>query len=281
MTMRPEDVQATRFREGWRGYDEDEVDDFMSRVGHALQVLANERDEAASRADELAKDAQEVRESERLLRRTLLTAERTAEETVQRAEAEAERIRSEARAEAERLRIDAHDRARREVQRAGETADRISRSMQEFRKFRDEYQAHIRDVISEQLAALDLVGELPDMPDHVAEFEHLEFSRPDGPRGDQAGHGDRAGQDESGDAGAQGTRSVHDPDAATDGSSASEENDAAPSVLDLDDLERSAAPDRGSLGERDATDDSGETGTVTDDVHDIHDVHDVQSQTQT
>lgn len=178
MSMRPEDVRATRFREGWRGYDEDEVDDFMSRVGHALQVLANERDEAVARAEELAKDAQDVMENERLLRRTLLTAERTAEETVQRAEAEAERLLSEARAEAERLRIEAHDRARREVQQAADTTDRIRRSVQEFRTFRDDYQARIRAVVSEQLKALERVGELPDLPDHVAEFEELEFVRP-------------------------------------------------------------------------------------------------------
>lgn len=176
--MRPEDVRATRFREGWRGYDEDEVDDFMSRVGHALQVLANERDEAVARAEELAKDAQDVMENERLLRRTLLTAERTAEETVQRAEVEAERILSEARAEAERLRIEAHDRARREVQQAADTTERIRRSVQEFRAFRDDYQARIRAVVSEQLSALERVGELPDLPDRVAEFEELEFVRP-------------------------------------------------------------------------------------------------------
>lgn len=176
--MRPEDVRATRFREGWRGYDEDEVDDFMSRVGHALQVLTTERDEAVARAEELARDAQDVMENERLLRRTLLTAERTAEETVQRAEAEAERILSEARAEAERLRIEAHDRARRELQQAADTTDRIRRSVQEFRTFRDDYQARIRAVVSEQLRALEEVGELPDLPDQVAAFEELEFVRP-------------------------------------------------------------------------------------------------------
>lgn len=210
MTMQPEDVRTTRFREGWRGYDEDEVDDFMSRVAHALQVLIAERDEATSRAERLAEDAEGVIENERLLRRTLLTAERTAEETVQRAQIEADRIQSEARAEAERIRIEAHDRARREIEQAAETTERIRRSVEDFRSFRNEYVERIRDVVSEQLAALERVGDLPDMPDHVAKFEELEFGRPGG--------------------------QAATPTGATAGAPAAT-GEPAPSVLNLDDLD--------------------------------------------
>ena len=180
MTMSPQDVRATRFREGWRGYDEDEVDDFLSRVAHALQVLITERDEAMERADRFAREAENVLESERLLRRTLLTAERTAEETVQRAQVESDRIRSEARAEAERLRIDAHDRARRQLEQAAEMTDRIRQSVHEFRAFRDDYVTRLRSVITDHLAAVEGVGELPELPDQVAEFERLEVNPDDG-----------------------------------------------------------------------------------------------------
>ena len=173
MSMLPEDVKATRFREGWRGYDEDEVDDFMARVGHALQVLIAERDEATTRAEQLAQEADGVRENERLLRRTLLTAERTAEETVGRAEEEAERIRSEARADAERLRIEAHEHARHELGRARDMAERIREAITEFRALREAYRGRIHQVVTQQLAALDRIGELPDLPDDVIRFEDL------------------------------------------------------------------------------------------------------------
>lgn len=214
MSMRPEDVQATRFREGWRGYDEGEVDDFMSRVGHALQVLISERDEAVTRAEELAREAHDVQENERLLQRTLLTAERTAEETVQRAETEAEQIRSEARADAERIRISARDRARHELQQAAEMADRIRRSVEEFRDFRDAYRNRLRVVVSEQLEALDRVGDLPDLPDRARNFDSIELVGSDGtpvPR-EQPSRG-----------------------GSSDGS------EPAPSVLELDDLDAAGA----------------------------------------
>ena len=211
MTMQPEDVKATRFREGWRGYDEDEVDDFMSRAAHALQVLITERDEARARADELSRDAEEVMENERLLRRTLLTAERTAEETVQRAENEAERILSDARAEAERIRIEAQDRARYELQQAAETGQRIREAIRDFRALRDEYQGRIHEVVREQLAAIDRVGDLPDLPDRVVSFEDLGVADP----GIGAGDGS---QPADGAAGFDGTG----------------DQDAPPSVLSLD-----------------------------------------------
>jgi cell division initiation protein len=175
--MKPEDVQSTRFRESWRGYAEDEVDDFMSRVAHAIQVLTKERDEAVARAERLASESEGLVENERLLRRTLLTAERTAEDTVQRAQMDAERITSEARADAERIRIEAHEQARREIDRAAEIAARVRRSVEEFHAFRAEYTDRLRSVIAEQIAALERVGELPVMPEGVEDFERLDVER--------------------------------------------------------------------------------------------------------
>ena len=194
MTLGPEDVRAARFREVWRGYDRDEVDDFMSRVGHALQVLTSERDEAIARAEALASGGSAAEDNERLLRRVLLTAERTAEETIQRAEIDVERMRSEARVEAEQLRTDAQERAAREVQNAVEMANGIRKAVQDFRTFRDEHHRRIRDVVHEQLRALEAVGEIPEMPEQMAAFEQIYDPRPT-----EGGNGSREGHNGSGD----------------------------------------------------------------------------------
>lgn len=223
MTMTPEDVQATRFREGWRGYDEDEVDDFMSRVAHALQVVIAERDEARARADRLEQDADEVHEQERLLRRTLLTAERTAEETVERAQADAEGLRSEARADAERIRIEAHDRARHDLERAARTADEMRRSVAGLRAFRDEYADRVRAVVQEQLEALDRVGTVPDLPETAVDFEQLVVAADH--EADETGRSDEGAS--------LGTAAAGQPPA---------------SALDLDDLEPTVTPDEPSAG---------------------------------
>ena len=180
MTMTPEDVQATRFREGWRGYDEDEVDDFMSRVAHALQVVRAERDDAHARAERLAREAEATQEDERLLQRTLLTAERAAEETRTQAAAEAEQLLSEARAEAERIRLEAHDRAQREIARAAEVAEQMRRAIAEFRALRDAYAGRIEQLVAEQLAALERIGRIPDLPDELGAFERLAVDGADG-----------------------------------------------------------------------------------------------------
>ena len=222
--MRPEDVQATRFRETWRGYDEDEVDDFMSRVAHALQVVATERDEAVARAERLASESESVTENERLLQRMLLTAERTAEETVRKAQTEAEQIRADARADAERIRIEAHEQARRELEQSSEIAASVRSSVEEFRGFRREYAEGVRAVISEQLAALERVGNLPLLPDRVAEFEQLDVAVP--PK-DAAAGADAAA----------------DSVLAGDGEHAGEDTDGGPAASVLDDGPASEPPD--------------------------------------
>src|SRR3712207_8382458 len=80
MPLTAADVEAQVFREKFKGYDQDEVDAFLDRVSDRLNELERERDEAVSRMQAVEADAAEAIEAERLLKRTLITAQRTADE---------------------------------------------------------------------------------------------------------------------------------------------------------------------------------------------------------
>ncbi|MGI8573802.1 MAG: DivIVA domain-containing protein [Egibacteraceae bacterium] len=186
MALTAQDVENQLFRQEFRGYNQEEVDTFLEQVAASLRELTAERDQLAQRLTERdQRGGDEEGEAERILRRTLIAAERTAEEVVREARGEAEQLREEARqeseqqlteasAEAERLRTEASaesERVKTESAREAElqheatraAAERIREATEELRRFRDDYRERVQAVVTEQLAVLDRITELPEV----------------------------------------------------------------------------------------------------------------------
>ena len=212
MSLNPSDIESHRFREAFRGYDKDDVDEFLDRVADRINELLVERQRLEERITSIEADAAESVEAERLLKRTLITAQRTADETVAEAREEADRMRAEAQAYAAELRDDAEQRAAAAMEdasaRAAATTDqadqraaaqlaeaaeraaaivddaqreatqdrrsareqlyRARQAIVDLERYRAEYRDRVRVVITEQLEALDRIGELPDIPEPLA-----------------------------------------------------------------------------------------------------------------
>jgi cell division initiation protein len=108
MFLTPPEIQHQTIKDG-RGYDREEVDKLLEHVTSSYEQVWLERDELRARLKELEGEAGTLREQERLLSDTLVTAQRVAEELRTDAEREAQRIKLEsladvgqAKAEAER-----------------------------------------------------------------------------------------------------------------------------------------------------------------------------------
>lgn len=105
MDVTPQLLKDVEFREKFRGYDPDEVDDFLERVGTAFAQMqdklrdANDQIESANaraaRAEARARDSSDIDDT---LRRTLVLAQRTADAAIKEAEEQAAAIVSEAQA---------------------------------------------------------------------------------------------------------------------------------------------------------------------------------------
>ena len=130
MDITPQLLKEVKFSESWRGYDREEVDEFLERVGAGVAAVQGRLREAIDRAE--AAEARAIAlgnrsEAEETLRRTLVLAQRTADaavaeanETAARAVAEAEaraaRIIGDADAHAATLRAEADAEVRRVVE---------------------------------------------------------------------------------------------------------------------------------------------------------------------
>ena len=139
MDVTPQVINEVEFHQKMRGYDPDEVDDFLERVAVAVGQLQDRTREAAERAAIAERRAAELEahlrggqpkptpprpavaapapavsseEDAETIRRTLILAQRTADAAVQEAQDAAAKTLQSATDEAERVLTEAQDRAR-------------------------------------------------------------------------------------------------------------------------------------------------------------------------
>src|SRR5665648_708696 len=94
MRITPMDIEQQEFSRSFRGYNEEEVDDFLDKIVKDYEELINENvrlNEEIERMQEKLKEFSEIEES---LRSALLNAQKSAEEMKGRVESEA-KIRKE------------------------------------------------------------------------------------------------------------------------------------------------------------------------------------------
>ncbi|HVE47052.1 MAG TPA: DivIVA domain-containing protein [Acidimicrobiales bacterium] len=113
MDVSPTTIREIEFREKLRGYNPDDVDEFLERIAAGVEILQERLREATERALRAEQQAREVFDGDDMLRRTLGLAQRTADLAVQEARDQAARIIEAAEARSRAMAEEAQEQARR------------------------------------------------------------------------------------------------------------------------------------------------------------------------
>jgi cell division initiation protein len=127
MQMSARDVINKQFHDQWRGYNQQEVDDFLDRIAESLDTLVQENAALQTRIRELDQAVSTSRETEEMLKKTLVTAQQAAEKAIATAKEKAEKLILEAEERVKKVNADADERvqsAQAEVQRRAMDAQR-------------------------------------------------------------------------------------------------------------------------------------------------------------
>ncbi|MBV8690126.1 MAG: DivIVA domain-containing protein [Actinobacteria bacterium] len=116
MDVSAQTLRDVKFREKFRGYHPDDVDEFLEQVAEGITYLQGRLREAQQGAGFDPDDPDKPIENNEALRRTLVLAQRTADLALQEARHEAERIQSQAKQHAETIVSRAEEAARRTVE---------------------------------------------------------------------------------------------------------------------------------------------------------------------
>ena len=146
MKVTPLDLRQQRFKNAMRGFDRDEVTSFLAEVADDYEQALRDADKMREELGRTQAQLDELREHERNLRNTLLTAQKLADE-----------IRNNAEQEARRLVREAEGRADLTLQKAQARLEEVQREVDSIRLKRKDAESSLESTISALRNSLDFI----------------------------------------------------------------------------------------------------------------------------
>ena len=140
MKVTPLDIQQKRFHLGFRGYDRNEVDEFLESVRDEMETLVREVTELREFRQTYEERMQEFRDREETLKNTMLTTQKVAED-----------MKENARKEAALVIKDAELRARQILERSQEERAKLDADILDLRRRKHHFLQDMKKVIQMHL----------------------------------------------------------------------------------------------------------------------------------
>ncbi|MDQ0190987.1 DivIVA domain-containing protein [Alicyclobacillus cycloheptanicus] len=144
MPLTPLDIHNKEFSRSFRGYDEDEVDDFLERVIQDYEALIRQNKELEERLADMTERLKHFSNIEESLSKSIIVAQETAEEVKANARKEAQLILKEAEKNADRIVSEALNKSR-----------KIAMEVEDVQKHAAIFRARFRSLIQAQLEMLE------------------------------------------------------------------------------------------------------------------------------
>jgi cell division initiation protein len=146
--LTPLDIHNKEFKRGFRGYNEEEVDEFLDRVVKDFEKLYQENLEMKEAVERLNNKLEHYQHMENTLHSTLVIAQETAEE-----------VKLNARKETELLIKEAELRAQKMVEEAVAKVRKMTAEYEEIQKQAQIYRARVRTLLQAQLEMVNKTEE--------------------------------------------------------------------------------------------------------------------------
>ena len=144
VAIRPSDVRRKEFGSGFRGYDANEVDDFLDEVADEFERVFSENRRLTEEVTALRGRLEQFDNLEDSIRAALVHAEQAARDLRQNANKEAELIVREAQERSHRILADSSSRV-----------ERVQESYEVLRKAKQEFANDFRSLLKSYIAVLD------------------------------------------------------------------------------------------------------------------------------
>ncbi len=112
MSITPMDIQEKEFERAFRGYDIEDVDDFLDQVAKDLEGMIRENSELKEKLSQMEEKNLNYHKLEKTMHNAIVVAQETADEVKNNAKREADLLRKEAEREAKQIVDDARERAK-------------------------------------------------------------------------------------------------------------------------------------------------------------------------
>ena len=155
MPLTPLDIHNKEFNKGFRGYDEDEVNEFLDNVIKDYELIIREKKEMEEKLNEMNSRLGHFTNIEETLNKSIVIAQEAGEEVRRNAQKEAKLIVKEAEKNADRIINESLSKAR-----------KIALEIEELKKQSKVFRTRFKMLIEAQLDMLNT-----DDWDHLLEYE--------------------------------------------------------------------------------------------------------------
>ncbi|MGM0873582.1 MAG: DivIVA domain-containing protein [Bacillota bacterium] len=155
MPLTPLDIHNKEFNKGFRGYDEDEVNEFLDQVIKDYEMIIRDKKELESRVTELTEKLGHFKNIEETLNKSIIIAQEAGEDVKRNAQKESKLIIKEAEKNADRIINESLSKSR-----------KIAMEIEELKKQSKVFRTRFQMLIEAQL---DLLKN--DDWDHLLEYE--------------------------------------------------------------------------------------------------------------
>ena len=144
MTITPMDIQDKEFERAFRGYDIEDVDEFLDQIAKDLEELIRDNMELKEEVEQLKDKNKNYHQMEETMQSAIVVAQRAADELKQNAAREANAVKNEAEREARQI-----------IDNAKNRSGRIMLEHESMVKQAKTFKERFRSFVEAQLAAID------------------------------------------------------------------------------------------------------------------------------
>lgn len=155
MPLTPIDIHNKEFNKGFRGYDEDEVNEFLDQIIKDYEIILREKKELEEKLNEVYDRLGHFTNIEGTLNKSIIIAQEAAEEVKRNAQKESKLIIKEAEKNADRI-----------VNESLSKSRKISNEIEELKKQSKVFRTRFKMLVEAQLDLLD-----SDDWDHLMEYQ--------------------------------------------------------------------------------------------------------------
>ena len=153
--LTPMDIHNKEFKHSFRGYNEDEIDEFLDRVVNDYEKLFRENDKLKEEVARLQKDADSYQEREKSINDTLLLAQKTSQEVTENARQTAADMKENAVKECENMRQEAEMEAKKKLDEASNKVRAIVAEYDRLVREKNQFLRKVKLTMESELAVLN------------------------------------------------------------------------------------------------------------------------------
>ena len=169
--LTPMDIHDHQFKKSFRGYSENEVDDFLDRVVDDFEKLLRDNERLKSQVYANDKELEHYRKLEKTLNDTLMVAQRTADEVITAARKNADDMKESAARECQRIQEEARLDAKRKIDSALTKRDAILAEYDKFVREKKAFLVKLRTILESELTITSQM--IDDVPQVDEAFKNI------------------------------------------------------------------------------------------------------------